>query len=560
VTGVTGGRIRGAGLVAVVCLAAAIGACGPAATVSTPAAVPAVQPIVLPSLDRADASVQTQVRERHRELEALLRQPGAAAADTAAAYGALGVLLHAGEYYQAAEPAYQNARMLTPDDPRWPYFLSLLHRSVGRPDQVVADLTRVLALRPDDVPALIWLGRMYLDQGEVDKAEPLFARAQAAAPRTVAVLAGLGQCALARRDHQRAAGLFEQALELDPSARSLHSPLAQAYRALGDTSRAEAHLAQWKNVDVLVPDPLRLELDLALQSGLSYELRGVRALEQRDFKTAAGFFRQGIALAPGSTMLGRSLRHKLGTALFLMGDAPAAVALFEETVKLAPATGLDETASKAHYSLGVLALGEGRTRDAATHLSASVRYNPNYVEALSALGDLLRQLGRYQEALPRYQAILELNPQATDVTLAYGLTLVRLRRYREARDWLAEASGRHPDDRSLAHALARLLAAAPAAEARDGARAVALAQRLLQGERTTPVGETLAMALAEIGDFDQALAVQRGIMAAADRAGLSADVRRMAGNLRKYERRQPCRTPWSNDEPRVSTTAPRPAA
>lgn len=526
-----------------------------------PAAAPApvIRAVALPELSRADASVQTQLREKHAALTALLQRPDAPAGEKASAFGTLGVLLHAGEFYEAAEPAYLNAQALAPEEPRWPYFLSLLHRSVGQPDKVVADLTRVLELRSTDVPALIWLGRMYLDQGLVEKAEPLFARAQAAAPRTVAVLAGLGQCALARRDYQRAVTLLEQALALDPGARSLHSPLAQAYRALGNTGQAEAHLKQWKNTEILVQDPLRLELDLALQSGLSYEIRGVRALEQRDFKAAADFFRQGIELMPGTTMLGRSLRHKLGTALFLMGDTQGAIARFEETVRMAPSVGPDETASKAHYSLGVLMIGAGRTGEAIEHLTASTRYNPNYVEALSALADLLRQTGRHAEALPRYTAILELNPRAADVKLAYGIVLVRLRRFREARDWLSEASGSHPDDPALAHALARLLAAAPDAAVRDGARAASLVERLLQGGRTTPLGETLAMALAELGDFEQAAAVQRDVMAAAQRAGLDSDVRRMAGNLRLYERRQPCRTPWTNDEPLVGAgSAPAP--
>ena len=58
------------------------------------------------------------------------------------------------------------------------------------------------------------------------------------------------------------------------------------------TAKAEAHLKQWRNTDVLVRDPFRQELDLALHSGLSFELRGVRALEQRDFKAAAEFFKQ----------------------------------------------------------------------------------------------------------------------------------------------------------------------------------------------------------------------------------------------------------------------------
>src|SRR4029450_3612753 len=131
----------------------------------------------------------------------------------------------------------------------------------------------------------------YLEQGEPEKAEALFVRASALPPKNIAVLSGLGQAALARRDYQRAASLLEEALALDPSALSVHSPLAMAYRGLGDTAKAEAHVKQWRNPDVLVPDRLRMDLDLALESGLSYELRGVRALEAHDFDTAEGLVR-----------------------------------------------------------------------------------------------------------------------------------------------------------------------------------------------------------------------------------------------------------------------------
>jgi Flp pilus assembly protein TadD len=119
----------------------------------------------------------------------------------------------------------------------------------------------VLEIVPDDVPTLIWLGRMYLDQGQPDQAEPLFVHAGQLAPREPAVLAGLGQSALARRDYARAVSVFEEALSIDGSLASIHSPLAMAYRGLGDATKADAHLKQWRNTDVLVPDPFRQELD-----------------------------------------------------------------------------------------------------------------------------------------------------------------------------------------------------------------------------------------------------------------------------------------------------------
>jgi hypothetical protein len=59
----------------------------------------------------------------------------------------------------------------------------------------------------------------------------------------------------------------------------------------------------------------------------------------------------------------------------------------------------------------------------------------------------------------------------------------------------------------------------------------------------------MAMTLAELGEFVEAAALQRGVLDAARRAGLAADVRRMTANLRRYEQGRPCRTPWEDDDP-----------
>ena len=544
-------RRRGLCVVALVMIAVA--GCSKGTPSPRPAAPPAVQPatptvpgarpVTLPDLSRVDKTVQEQARERYDAV-----QQAAGDAAKGEAYGNLAMLLHAGEYYEAAEPAYLNAEDLAPRDARWPYLLAHLHKSKGEPGRALADFTKALEIAPDDVPTLIWLGRLYLDQGEPGKAEPLFERARALRPRVLATLVGLGQAALAQRDFAKAAAVLEDALKLDPNAASVHSPLAMAYRGLGETAKAEAHLRQWRNTEVLVPDPVRQQLDLSLQSGLSFELRGVRALEQRDYKAAEHFFRQGIAIAPGTTMLGRSLRHKLATALVLSGDVGGAVEQFEDVVRLAPAEGVDETASKAHYSLGVLMASAGRGDDAIAHLSAAARFNPNYVEALQALGDALSRAGRPAQALPRYGEVVRLNPRAAEARFGYAMALVRLKRFREAKDWVIDATRLHPDDPQFRHVLARLLAAAPDDGVRDGARALSLTQELLATNKTTQVGETLAMAFAEVGNFAQAVDVQRGVLQAASNAGLSPDVRRMSANLRSYERRQACRTPWQDNE------------
>jgi predicted Zn-dependent protease len=129
------------------------------------------------------------------------------------------------------------------------------------------------------------------------------------------------------------------------------------------------------------------------------------------------------------------------------------------------------------------------------------------------------------------------------------MALVQLHRYEEARARLAEAMTRYPDRTVFAHELARLLAAAPDDSVRDGAKALALVQELLAKEQRTPdLGETMAMALADEGRYDEAVQVQRDLITGAERRGLHDVTGRLSENLALYERHQPCRTPWTDNE------------
>jgi hypothetical protein len=107
----------------------------------------------------------------------------------------------------------------------------------------------------------------------------------------------------------------------------------------------------------------------------------------------------------------------------------------------------------------------------------------------------------------------------------------------------------------MSYALARILAAAPDVRARDGRRALALAEQLLKARQSIETAETLAMALAEVGDFNEAVSVQRQVVDAAEKAGAKGELPQMRRNLALYERRQPCREPWQADHP-VFTPGP----
>jgi tetratricopeptide (TPR) repeat protein len=526
-------------LVVIVCLAA-LAACSTRRN---------LLPVTLPELTRVDPGVQKQIHERYDSLKTAIDNSSTSTAELASDYGQYGMVLQAAEFFDAAEPSYLNAQKLAPDDVRWPYYLANLYKSRGETDKSEASFKRALQLQPEDLATLIWLGRLELDQGKTAEAEQLFTKAYALSPNAVAVLAGLGRVAVEKRDYASAVKYLEQALVIDPEGESLHAPLVTAYRGLGQLDKARPHIGQWKNRDLPVPDPRQQDMDLLLESGLSYELRGIREFEVRDWKGAADFFRRGLALTPDNSPLRRSLQHKLGTALFLNGDLGGAETNFDAVIASAPAQGIDEAAAKAHYSLAVLLASDPKRVDQALpHFEAAVRYQPNYIEAHLAMADFLRRRHRPDPALAQYRETLAINPRNSIARLGYAMSLVDAKRHREARAWLEDAVAQFPDRNEFKIALARVLSTSPDDRVRDGQQAIAITQELFKGQRTTVLGETIAMALAEYGDFPQAIAIQRDVMAAAQKAGMTAQLPRMEQNLALYERHQPCRTPWSDDD------------
>ena len=100
-----------------------------------------------------------------------------------------------------------------------------------------------------------------------------------------------------------------------------------------------------------------------------------------------------------------------------------------------------------------------------------------------------------------------------------------------------------PDDPRPAHQLARLLATARDDSVREGRLALQLAQKHLEQSRSAVHAETVAMALAEIGDFEEAVRLQRTLIEQAEEATDSRFVDRLRENLERYERAEPSRRP-----------------
>jgi hypothetical protein len=140
-------------------------------------------------------------------------------------------------------------------------------------------------------------------------------------------------------------------------------------------------------------------------------------------------------------------------------------------------------------------------------------------------------------------------PRDAEARFGVAITFIRLRRYQDARDRLTDGMRDYPTQPAFARALARLLAAAPDDRVRDGRQAMAMTKQLLAQQQTVDLAETMAMALADLGQFQQAATLQREVIAAASKAGYRDVVKQLAENLARYQRNETCRTPLRADDP-----------
>jgi tetratricopeptide (TPR) repeat protein len=398
--------------------------------------VPGIDPVVLRAVEEARAGVR---RAPH----------------SAAAWGRLGMVLQAHQYWTQARFCLAQAERLDPKELRWPYFQGLAAYGAADGEGAVAKLEQAVALCDPtfDAPRLR-LAELLLSLNRLDEAESHFRhilrknllhpRAQLGLARIFYqrgdLRASLGQLTLPQSDSRTEKGAWQL--------------LAQIHCHLGQQARAEE--AQRRATDLAEdppwPDRLFDEVN-ELRTGkqawierallLSRENRnpeaiallqqtvatypeaqdtwmqlGLLFLMQKNQPDAEKAFRRATELAPGSP---ESVFY-LGNTLVLRGDLAGGIACFRKAADLKP----DYAA--ANYSLGNCLVETGDNTGAIEAYRAALRYEPALVEVHVSLATLLAEKGQYAEAWVHAAHALRLepsHPRALKVRedLALGLTL-----------------------------------------------------------------------------------------------------------------------------------------
>lgn len=108
-----------------------------------------------PSLSDVEDAVREQLRTARESLDELVADPETRRQKLAAGYGQMGQLYLLYDFGGAAEAAFRNARTLAPEQPRWPYYLGVIHQDRGELDAAAEAYRQVLDARPDDLATQI---------------------------------------------------------------------------------------------------------------------------------------------------------------------------------------------------------------------------------------------------------------------------------------------------------------------------------------------------------------------------------------------------------------------
>jgi tetratricopeptide (TPR) repeat protein/ribosomal protein S18 acetylase RimI-like enzyme len=132
--------------------------------------------------------------------------------------------------------------------------------------------------------------------------------------------------------------------------------------------------------------------------------------------------------------------NRLACAAAAAGNYPAAIALFEQVVALAPKLWA------AHFNLAISYLAAKRNDAGERHLRRTLALNPRCLPAWMRLAGVLSEQGRSQHALACYDKAIELQPDNVVALSNAGLLLRRMGQFAAAKIMLARAFELAPDD------------------------------------------------------------------------------------------------------------------
>jgi tetratricopeptide (TPR) repeat protein len=335
-----------------------------------------------------------------------------------------------------------------------------------------------------------------------------------------------GQAHLGRKDYPRALADFHKALEINPDDSDTLAALLNA--CLSSTDR-EAAFAAYDRLEALLP---RIKNDAAVKGWIA-QGRGKLLLEAERPAEAIRELSQSIRLLPDQAFTFR-LRAR---AYVDQKEYGKAIADADRAL-----------GSDARDAWSYLIRGQARyyTEDydaALADLDRAIAYDPTDATAYRQRSAVRMARKQLDEALADCSRAVGLAPAQADGYLQRGIIQEKRGDYAAALADYEEAQRRAPDDSEPLNGLAWVLATCPEDRWRDGKQAVAYATRACERSQWIEANrlDTLAAALAEVGDFDGA--VRRQEQAVARKFESASAQAEAEARLQLYREHKPYRLP-----------------
>lgn len=334
--------------------------------------------------------------------------------------------------------------------------------------------------------------------------------------------------------HDAAKVSFQHAINLQPDHHAWHFYFGQLP---GDNNSARIKALK----TALDSDRENIEVLVSL---------GQVLFHQNQMDEAKTTFGQALILSPEHPVV----HYYLGLAAKTNQQDQIALEHFQKTLAG------DPRASAAHYQLGLLLKKMGEEEAAEAQMALRGDRTPTapgpmmkaviVPSALAhyRLAENLRLSGSNKDAVSHYDQTVELLPRALGPRVGRALNMVQSGQHPEVLVRLRDDLKFFPNNAVLLHLLARLLAASPHETVRDGQKSLQLMHILGKGTVNAEMVETLAMAFAEVGNFDKAIEFQQRALSVTDESD-TGFFSRLQLNLANYQQKMPCRLPWPEDDP-----------
>ncbi len=467
------------------------------------------------------AEVERQ-QNRQEEAAADFRRALELAPDSAPALFGLGQTEAASGDLAAAATHFERALALAPEASSIHYPLAQVYRRLGRADDAAAQLAlrgrepvrvpdplarqlddlrtltafrvvRTLAADPGDIRPEELMGLTLTQLGNTEGVLPPFEKALAAreapgsgaAPAEVARLHYLlGGVLVFRGRDAEAIPHFVRALELSPG---LDDAALKLGNALARGGRLEEAVGVYSRLLARAPDHTGARLK-----------RATALLNLRRIDAARRDLDALVAARPDDPVV----RTRIAEAYEMEGRLAQAEASFRRALDLEMS---DADRAALRRGFGDYLGRHGDVAGAVEQYRQALDLDPGRTATRLDLADALGRLGRYGEAATAYRQAIAQRPQEEGARLGEAAALILDDRLPEARQRLEEGVAVLPASSNLAHLLARVLAAAPTAEVRDGERALELSRKVFASVPAGDVAETVAMAYAATGRYAEAV-------------------------------------------------------